>query len=251
MLSKDLQVRLQQRAACGKSDVEVKHLQNLSLLLSQLILRVGIISDCDEVLQLGRVDFLVLAGDQHCSHTHELQLAQADIAHHHYAIENIYGDKQRLRLEVERVAHGLEPVNQDSAVAGQRFCLVCKPQIEVHEVLKLALLPAHKVMDVRHQVFCLVEQANPFVLSVLIINLLHKMIPAAVFSLVLQNDCFAGTSTCFGCWLIPRLQGKSFDCHFLLLLFCLLPCLCRRILGQLSLLGCLLICFSWRNAIWR
>lgn len=108
-----LNVRLQHRKTRREGQVEVQELKDLCLFLSQLIRCVGSISAFNEVLKLGWIDLLVLAGDQHRSYANELKFSQAYAPPHHHSIDQIHRDENRIWLQVILVSDTQQPVNED------------------------------------------------------------------------------------------------------------------------------------------
>jgi hypothetical protein len=96
MSDQGLNVRLQHRETRWEGQVEVQELKDLSLFLSQLIRCVGSVSAFNEVLKLGWIDLLVLAGDQHRSYANELKFSQAYAPAHHHSIDQIHCDEDRI-----------------------------------------------------------------------------------------------------------------------------------------------------------
>jgi hypothetical protein len=64
VVSQTVQVPLQEPESCWESEVELQSAQNQELHLEHVLLCVGSVRYVDEVFDLWRVDFFVLAGKQ-------------------------------------------------------------------------------------------------------------------------------------------------------------------------------------------
>ena len=69
------------------AEVELEDAEDVHLHLEDLPLGVGAVRDVDEVLDLGRVDLLVLGGHQHRGHAHQLQLGSRHRATTHLHLQ--------------------------------------------------------------------------------------------------------------------------------------------------------------------
>ena len=63
----------------GAAQVEAQGFEHQALHGTDVLLGVGVVGDVDKVVDLGGVHLLVLRGDQHGGHTHQLQLATANL----------------------------------------------------------------------------------------------------------------------------------------------------------------------------
>ena len=77
---------------------ELQRLEDLYLHLLDCVLRVGVVSDVDEVGARWREDFFDLGGEEHGGHTHQLQLGPRDRAplHGKEPVDNGDGAEQSL-----------------------------------------------------------------------------------------------------------------------------------------------------------
>ena len=62
----------------GRGEIEAKHLEDQVLHPEDLLLVVRVVGDVDELPHVGRVDLLVLAGDEHRGGPDQLQLGPLD-----------------------------------------------------------------------------------------------------------------------------------------------------------------------------
>ena len=62
--------------------------------LEQLLLGVGIIRDVDEVLDLGWVDLLILASNEQCSYSNQLEARLINFHSFEKSIDNVNCDKE-------------------------------------------------------------------------------------------------------------------------------------------------------------
>lgn len=102
---------LEEAEGGGRADVEVQLGEQLVLLLEDLLLVVGLVRDVHEVPHFWRVNLLVLGGDQHRSHAHQLQLSAVDHLLLKVPVDEVDGEEERLWQQLELMVHLNEPVN--------------------------------------------------------------------------------------------------------------------------------------------
>lgn len=99
----------------GVGQVEVERVENFSFLLEDFITSVGIVGNEHVVVDLRRVDLLVLGGNKHRSNTNQLELAASNLTDAEVVIQNVAGQEKGFREQIELQVNFSEPINQDTA----------------------------------------------------------------------------------------------------------------------------------------
>mmetsp|Transcript_12893 Transcript_12893/g.33015 ORF Transcript_12893/g.33015 Transcript_12893/m.33015 type:complete len:205 (+) Transcript_12893:448-1062(+) len=113
--SGDLGKALKEDESVRRRQLEVKLREHVPLHLEDLLACVCLVRNVDEVAALGGVDLLILRGDEHGSHSNELQVAALDLLLLQIAVDQVGREVERLRHELEFQVHLDEPVNQYGA----------------------------------------------------------------------------------------------------------------------------------------
>ena len=103
------------RADGGDRHLVFERLDHLLLHAEDLLLRVGLVRDVDQVLELRRVDLLVLAREEQRRHADELQVRPLDGRPEQVAVDEVHREVQRLGHELELEVHLDQPVDEDRA----------------------------------------------------------------------------------------------------------------------------------------
>ena len=103
------------RADGGDRHLVLERLDHLLLHAEDLLLRVGLVRDVDQVLELRRVDLLVLAREEQRRHADELQVRPLDGRPEQVAVDEVHREVQRLGHELELEVHLDQPVDEDRA----------------------------------------------------------------------------------------------------------------------------------------
>ena len=96
-------------------DAKFEGVEHVRLHLKDLLARIRAVSDVHEVPHLRRVDLLVLGGEEHRCHAHELQLLPLNDLLLEEAVDEIYRQVQRLWHELELQVDFCEPINENCA----------------------------------------------------------------------------------------------------------------------------------------
>jgi len=81
--------------------------------VEDLVFGVSIISDIDEVLNNGSINFFVFTGNQHGSDTDQLQVLSGDLFFLKVPVNQIDGEVERFWHQLEFVMHVDEPVHEN------------------------------------------------------------------------------------------------------------------------------------------
>lgn len=106
---------LQEPEAGGVVDLKVQGVQHLHLLVKNLLFAVSVVRDVNEVFHNGSVDFFVFASYQHRCHSDQLQVLSGDFFFFEISVDQVDGQVQCLRDQLELVVHVHQPVHQDRA----------------------------------------------------------------------------------------------------------------------------------------
>ena len=112
-----LQVPHEEAMGAGDGDLVVKSLEDPLLRLQDLVSGVGPIADVDKIPELGRVDLLVLGGDQKAGNTDELELGTLDLLDRKVPVDEVDGEVQRLRHQLELEVNLDQPIDEDGTHA--------------------------------------------------------------------------------------------------------------------------------------
>ena len=113
----------EERVRRGQLKVELR--EHVALHLQDLLARVRLVGDVHEVAALGRVDLLVLGRDEHRRDADQLQVAALDLLLLEVAIDQVDGQVQGLRHQLELQVHLDEPVDEDRAHLLVDVLLLC------------------------------------------------------------------------------------------------------------------------------
>ena len=94
--------------------VEFECYQNRFLHLEDLLLRVGIVSDKNEVSELGDVDLLVLGRQEQSGHSNKLEPCSHDLCLFQITIDYVDGKKECLWLQLEAQVHLNDPIDKNA-----------------------------------------------------------------------------------------------------------------------------------------
>ena len=108
-------VRVEEAQRGGLGHVEINRTEDVALHLEELALLLYVLADHHEVLDGGRVDFLVLAGDPEAGGPQQLQVDLRDLVALHVAVEEVDRQEQRLAEQVEALVDVQHPVDHHAA----------------------------------------------------------------------------------------------------------------------------------------
>ena len=111
----DLEVAVEEAVGGGVGEVEVEVNQNHALHGKNFLLGVGLVADVDEVLDLGGVDFLILAGYEKTCDSDELEFLSLDGFRIQKSIDEIYAHVERFWEELKIDVNVHEPIYKDGS----------------------------------------------------------------------------------------------------------------------------------------
>jgi len=109
------EVAVEEDTRGGDGHVELELVQDQDFHLHDLIAVVGVVGDVLEIAQFRRVDLLVLGSDEHGGDAHELELLARDDLLGQVAVDQVDGQVEDVRGQLELVVNLDEPVNEDGA----------------------------------------------------------------------------------------------------------------------------------------
>ena len=106
-------------------------------MLHDLRFSVGVIRDIDEIFELGHVDFLVLTGDEHGSHTEQLILAPWHRLCLTVAVNQVDRDVESLGQQLKLKMYLDQPGDENSAHAVRQVRLALARAVSTRGQLQL------------------------------------------------------------------------------------------------------------------
>ena len=88
--------------------------QNVFFHFEDLLLRVRVVSNKDEVFELGNVNLLILGRQEQSCYRNELEPGAHDLRLFEIAIDYVYSKKQRFWLQLKAQVHLDDPINEDA-----------------------------------------------------------------------------------------------------------------------------------------
>jgi len=92
-------------------EVEAEGVEDADFHVQHLVFSVSFVGDVDKVSDLWRLDFLLLARDQHAGHAHQLQLASVQVGGRQLAVYDVHSEIERFRQQLEFEVHLQQPVD--------------------------------------------------------------------------------------------------------------------------------------------
>ena len=110
---RDLGEALEEDERIRRGQLEVELGEHEAFHLKDLLARVRLVGDVHEITALGSVDLLVLGRDEHRGHTDELQLVARNRLLLEESVDQVGGEVEGLRHELEFEVDLNEPVDQN------------------------------------------------------------------------------------------------------------------------------------------
>jgi len=98
----------------GHSQVHFQYVEYVDFHVEHLTLSLRFVSDVHEVSNLGGLYFLLLAGNQHAGHAHQLEFGPVYVHLAQLAVDGVDGEEQGLGQQFELQMHFHQPVHQDA-----------------------------------------------------------------------------------------------------------------------------------------
>lgn len=128
--------KVQELEAARLAEIEAQLLENLCLHVQDVLGSVGIVTDCDVVLEDGRVDFFELPHYHLRGDSHQLQLRALNLPLGQISVNQIHAEKEGLGKKLEFLVHIHEPVDQNAPHSSIDIWLLLQV-VERHGVLAL------------------------------------------------------------------------------------------------------------------